>query len=174
MNEGQQPATVVLALGNLIRSDDAVGLVALRRLQADSRVPPGASLVEGGTKGLELVPYVAGASRLLVLDAVDMGMPAGTILRLTGEELRSMRGGGSAHELALSDILAAVRIMGTEPEEAVLLGVQPLTTELGTSLSFQVEEALSALVEAALVELSRWASDPLSDLDVLRDDVFSV
>jgi len=151
---------VVLALGNLIRSDDAVGLFALQRLQNDSRVPADVSLVEGGTKGLDLVPYVSEASRLLVLDAVDVGAPAGTILRLAGEDIQSLPGGGSVHELALADILAALRILGCEPPEIVLLGVQPARTELGTSLSPPVETALPALVDAAVVELERWASRP--------------
>lgn len=160
MSGEQHPTIVVLALGNLIRSDDAVGLFALRRLQEDSRVPADMSLVEGGTKGLELVPYVSEACRLLVLDAVEVGAPAGTILRLAGEDIRSLPGGGSVHELALADILSALRIMGCEPKEVVLLGVQPATTELGTSLSPPVEAALPALVDAAIVELERWASPP--------------
>jgi len=159
-SEERHSAIVVLALGNLIRSDDAVGLFALRRLQEDSRVPAEVSLVEGGTKGLELVPYVSEASRLLVLDAVEVGARAGTILRLAGEDIRSLPGGGSAHELALADILAALRILGCEPKEIVLLGVQPAGTELGTSLSPPVEAALPALVDAAVVELKRWASVP--------------
>ena len=134
MTEGPAPTTVVLALGNLIRSDDAVGLFALRRLQVDSRVPPSVSLVEGGTKGLELVPYVSDTSRLLVLDAVEVGALAGTVLRITGDELQALPSGGSVHDFALADILNALRLVGTEPQETVLIGVQPATTELGTSL----------------------------------------
>ncbi|HMD96695.1 MAG TPA: HyaD/HybD family hydrogenase maturation endopeptidase [Terriglobia bacterium] len=160
MREEQHPTTVVLALGNLIRSDDAVGIFALQRLQEDPRVPADVSLLEGGTKGMELVPYVSEASRLLVLDAVEVGAPAGTILRLAGEDIRSLPGGGSVHELALADILGALRILGCEPKEVVLLGVQPARTELGTSLSPPVEAALPALVDAAVVELKRWESCP--------------
>jgi len=160
MGDEQHPTTVVLALGNLIRSDDGVGLCALRRLQEDSRVPADVSLVEGGTKGLELVSYISEASRLLVLDAVEVGAPAGTILRLAGEDIRSLPGGSSVHDLALADILGALRILGREPQEIVLLGVQPARTELGTSLSPPVEGALPALVDAAVVELERWGSRP--------------
>jgi hydrogenase maturation protease len=115
MREERQLTTVVLALGNLIRSDDAVGLLVLRRLEEDSRLPSHVRLVEGGTKGLELVPYVFQASRLLVLDAVEVGAPAGTIVSMTGEELRWLSGGSSAHELALADILAALRLLVNEP-----------------------------------------------------------
>lgn len=160
---GEQPAkTVVLGLGNLIRSDDGVGLVALQRLQEDPRIFPDVGLVEGGTKGLELVSYVSGAARLLILDAVEVSAPAGTILRLDGEALASLPGSGSVHELAVADILVALRMLGCEPQETVLLGVQPEKTELGTSLSPRIEAAVPELVEAAFHELCRWGCGPSS------------
>lgn len=165
MERGSSSDIVVLALGNLIRSDDAAGLHALSLLQQDLRVPRGVSLVEGGTKGLELVPFLFDASRLLVLDAVDVGAVPGTVFRITDEDLRSLPGNGSAHELALADILNSLRMMGREPQETVLLGIQPLTTELGTALSAPLQQALPTLVEAALIELSRWSSSNEFSID---------
>src|SRR5215469_13231975 len=132
MDAFKQPKTVLLALGNLIRSDDGVGMHALALLERDPRVPPQVSLVEGGTKGLELLPFVSDIAHLLVLDAVDVGAAPGKILRIAGQDLSTLRGRGSVHELALADILNALRIMGQQPQETVLLGVQPATTELGT------------------------------------------
>jgi hydrogenase maturation protease len=90
MDPSDAPKIVVLALGNLIRSDDAIGLFALRHLEEDPRLPLLVSLVEGGTKGLELVPYICDASCLLVLDAVDVGATPGTVFRIAGEDLRSI------------------------------------------------------------------------------------
>jgi len=154
MKRQVQPRTLVLALGNPIRSDDGVGIAALRRLEGDPRVPLDVELVEGGTKGLELVSYISGISRLLVLDAVDVGAAAGTIVCMQSKELCSLPGSGNVHDLALADILNALRLLGQEPPEIVLLGIQPGTTELGTSLSKSVETSLPLLVEAAIVQLS--------------------
>jgi hydrogenase maturation protease len=156
MNQQAQPRTLVLALGNPIRSDDGVGIAALRCLEEDPRVPGVVELVEGGTKGLELVSYIAGMSRLLVLDAVDVGTVAGKIVCIRGMELCSLPGNGNVHDLALADILNALRLLGQEPQETVLLGIQPGTTELGTSLSVSVESSLPLLVEAAIAQLSLW------------------
>jgi hydrogenase maturation protease len=156
MNQQTESRTLVLALGNPIRSDDGVGVAALRCLEADRRVPDSVDLVEGGTKGLELVAYISGMSRLLVLDAVDVGAIAGTILCIRDEELRSLPGNGNVHDLALADILNALRLLGQEPQEIILLGIQPATTELGTSLSESVESSLPLLVEAAVAQLSLW------------------
>jgi len=156
MNQHTESRTLVLALGNPIRSDDGVGVAVLRCLEADRRVPGSVNLVEGGTKGLELVSYISGISQLLVLDAVDVGAVAGTILCIRDEELRSLPGNGNVHDLALADILNALRLLGQEPQEIVLLGIQPATTELGTSLSKNVESSLPLLVEAVIAQLSLW------------------
>jgi hydrogenase maturation protease len=164
MDPSVPPKTVVLALGNLIRSDDAIGLFALRHLEEDPRLPLRVSLVEGGTKGLELVPYICDASRLLVLDAVDVGATPGTVFRIAGEDLRSLPGSGNAHGLALADILNALRMMGHQPQEIVLLGVQPWITELGTVLSTRLQKALPVLVEAAVTELCRWGPSDESSM----------
>jgi len=150
------PRTLVLGLGNPIRSDDGVGVVALRCLEEDPRFPGTVGLLEGGTKGLELVAYISGMSRLLVLDAVDVGAVAGTIVCIRGTELCSLPGSGNVHDLALADILNALRLLGQEPQETVLLGIQPRTTELGTSLSKSVETSLPLLVDAAIAQLSLW------------------
>jgi hydrogenase maturation protease len=158
MNQLVQLRTLVLAFGNPIRSDDGVGIAALRCLEEDPRVPDVVDLVEGGTKGLELVSYISGMSRLLVLDAVDVGAVAGTIVCIRGAELCSLPGNGNVHDLALSDILNALRLLGQEPQETILLGIQPGTTELGTSLSKSVESSLPLLVEAAIAQLSLWVS----------------
>jgi|SRR5215472_1905750 len=157
MNRLAPRNTVVLGLGNLIRSDDGIGLYALRQLEQDARLPSDVSLVEGGTKGLELVPYICDACRLLVLDAVNVGITPGKVIRMAGEDLRSMPGKGSVHDLALADLLNALRILGQEPEEVLLLGVQPQNTELGTELSAPAQKALPTLVEAALNQLSQWS-----------------
>jgi hydrogenase maturation protease len=154
MNQQTQPQTLILALGNPIRSDDGVGIAALRCLEADPRVPGTVDLVEGGTKGLELVPRISGSSRLLVLDAIDVGALPGTVLCLRGADLQSVPGNGNVHDLALGDILNALRLLGQEPPEIVLLGIQPGTTQLGTELSECVESSLPLLVETAIAQLS--------------------
>jgi hydrogenase maturation protease len=157
---GSHPAnTIVLGLGNLIRSDDGVGIHAVQQLRSNPQVRDDVLVLDGGTLGLDLLTYVSGARRLLVLDAVDVGVPAGTVVRIKAQELESLPGGGSVHLLGLADLLAAVRITGQSIEEVILLGVQPENTEWGTSLSPPVAAALHELVHAAAVQLSVWAGD---------------
>ena len=148
--------TVVVGVGNAILSDDGVGVHAARLLQADSRVPPGVTILDGGTLGLALVPYISDASRVLFLDAVNLGATPGTITRMTGNDLLGTSGGWSVHQLGVADLLAALALISTGPQDVVVLGVQPANTEWGTSLSPAVGAALAQLVEAAVAQLGAW------------------
>jgi hydrogenase maturation protease len=148
------PATyVVLGLGNTLHSDDGIGPQAIERLRNDSRVPEDVALIEGGTLGLELLTYVWDCSYLLVLDAVDVGQPPGTLVRMSSQELQTLPGKGSVHQLGLADLLVALRILANRTPEVVLLGVQPASIEWGTELSPAVAAVLPALADAAIAEM---------------------
>jgi hydrogenase maturation protease len=149
--------TVVVGVGNTIHSDDGVGVHALQRLRSDLRLPGDVTLIDGGTHGIELLAYVCGASRLLLLDAVDVGERPGTLVRMAGGELRGLPGGASVHQLGVADLLATLPLVSDTPVETVLLGVQPDSTDWGTELSAPVEAALGSLVEAAVEQLLRWS-----------------
>jgi len=148
--------TVVIGVGNTILSDDGVGVHAARLLQADPRVPAGVTILDGGTIGLELVPYVSDASRVLLLDAMNSGKAPGTLARMTGRDLLGSTGGWSAHQLGVADLIAALTLVSTGPQHIVVLGVQPAITDWGTSLSPEVKSALLPLVDAALEQLRLW------------------
>jgi hydrogenase maturation protease len=153
MTDACSAKTVVLGLGNILHADDGVGPQAISRLRADSRVPADVSLVEGGTLGLELLPYIWGCSRLIVIDAVDTDEAPGTVIRMSGEELNSLPGEASAHQLGVSDLLVALRVMAQRRPAVVLLGVQPGNTDWSTALSSPVAAVMDSLVEAAIREL---------------------
>ena len=151
------PSIVVMALGNVLHSDDAIGARALDGLRADHRVSSHVRFIDGGTLGLELLAHIWDASHILVLDAIDVGRKPGTIIRLAGDTLHSLPGNASVHQLGLADMLSALRALARKPPEVVVLGVQPATTEWGTDLSAPVQAALHPFVEAAVTELGRTA-----------------
>lgn len=159
MNNGVPVQIRVLALGNLMRTDDAVGMLALRRLVEDRRLPAGVELIEGGTLGLDLLHAVYGATHLLVLDAVDTGAAPGTLVRLEGQEVARLPTSKSVHLLGLSDLIHALRLMDAPPMEIVLLGVQPESTEWGTYLTPVVEASQGPLAELAIAQLCQWMED---------------
>jgi hydrogenase maturation protease len=151
--------TVVVGIGNLIRTDDGFGLHALERLRRDARVPGGVTFIDGGTHGLELLTYISDSTHLLLLDAIDVGEPAGTVVRMVNEELRGLPGAASVHQVGLADLLATLPLVSTTPREIVLLGVTPLSTDWGTDLTAPVVAALDGFVEEAIAQLAHWVGE---------------
>jgi hydrogenase maturation protease len=156
----------VLGLGNLVHADDGVGVHAIDLLQRDPRVPPGVVLLDGGTQGLSLLPHISGFPRLLVVDAVDAGEPPGALLCFKGKALDGLPGKASVHQLGFADLMVAMHLLGDSPEEIVVLGVQPLSTEWVADLTPPVRDALGPLVDAVIEQLQAW-SDSDNALDSL-------
>jgi len=146
----------VLGLGNLMRADDALGMLAVHRLRSHPRLPPSVLLIEGGTLGLELLHPLEGITHLLALDAVEAGVPPGTLLRFAGSDVDMIPVGKSVHLLGFSDLIGALRLTGSAPREIVVLGVQPQVIGWSTELSPSVAAALPELLDAALDQIAAW------------------
>ena len=156
MSETSPHQIGLLGLGNLMRTDDAVGMLTLRKLTEDGRLPDEIRVIEGGTLGLDLLHSVRDISHLLVLDAVDTGIAPGTLLRFEGQEVDDLPVSKSVHLLGFSDLMGALRLMDAAPAEVVLLGVQPASTGWGTALTSEVDLALQTLMQSALAQLTQW------------------
>lgn len=151
-------AVTVLGVGNPIMGDDGVGLELLALLRG-RRPDPRVDYVDGGTSGMELVPVVQDARRLLVLDAVASPLPAGTPVRVGGDQVpRLLAARLSPHQVGLLDVLAAARLLGTEPEAVEVVGVVPADVDLRLGLSPDVTGALAAALDLADQVLDEWLS----------------
>ncbi|GLI37824.1 HyaD/HybD family hydrogenase maturation endopeptidase [Geobacter hydrogenophilus] len=152
---------LVLGIGNLIMTDDGVGVRVVQRLMDGYRFPGGVTVMDGGTLGLDLLPYLDGVERLLLVDAVETGGPPGTVVRLAGEEIPvAFRTKLSPHQMGLQDLLAVAEFQGSRPAEMVLWGVQPESVELGMELTPAVAAQTDHLVEKVLAELAAWGVTP--------------
>jgi hydrogenase maturation protease len=152
--------TLVLGLGNLLLSDDGLGIHAIDRLRKDPRIDSGAhsnvTLLDGGTQGLSLMPHLSGFPRLLVIDAIDVGAAPGTVVRFEGKALDGLPGKATVHQLGFADLMVAMKLLGESPEEVVVLGVQPLSTEWSVDLTPPVQNALPALLDMVVAQLETW------------------
>jgi hydrogenase maturation protease len=128
--------TLVLGVGNLLLSDDGVGVHTIQRLQEVARLPEGVQVVDGGTSGLDLLHYLEGVSHMIIVDAVETGQAPGTLMRITGDQVPAYLSlKMSPHEIGLPDMLFAAKLRDLYPEEVVIWGVQPATTGVGLDLS---------------------------------------
>ncbi len=143
-------------------SDDSAGVRVVRLLQENYRFPEEVMVMDGGTLGLDLLPYLEGVDRLLVVDAVETGGPAGLLVRLSGEEIPlALATKVSPHQMGLKDLLTVADLQGHAPAEMVLWGVQPGSVEMAMELTPEVEAAISLLADNVVRELAGWGVVPV-------------
>jgi hydrogenase maturation protease len=147
---------LVLGIGNILLGDDGAGVEAARRLAAMQI--PGVDVLDGGTIGFMLMPYLAGRRAVLVLDAVsgDQGIP-GDVVVIGDSAVR--RGHGirlTAHDIGLVDALAAAELTGCAPQQVSLVGIVPASTTERWGLSPVVASRVAAMTDAARRVLAGW------------------
>lgn len=145
---------LVLGVGNLLLSDEGVGVRALEEIQQQLEIPAGVEFLDGGTSGMELLGYIQGRDALIILDAVTCNEPPGTVIRLEGDQVPALfRKKISPHQLGISDLIAAARLTDSLPGKVVLFGIQPEHLDTGLQLSGQVAAALDELTGLVALEL---------------------
>ncbi len=156
------PQALVLGLGNRMRRDDGLGVLALYRLRERYPWPETVTFLEGGVGGLSLLHALEGKSHLLVLDAIQAPHPPGTLIRATIHDLKSIQERPlSVHQLAGEDLLRWAQALNRLPECHLLLGLVPASVDMGESLSPPVAASLENLIAVAACTLRQWGfTDP--------------
>ncbi|MBN1680863.1 MAG: hydrogenase maturation protease [Anaerolineae bacterium] len=152
---GTQRHTLILGVGSLLMGDDALGVLAVQRLKTHPDLPPDVTVIDGGTDGLGLIPLMENYQRVILVDAVNMGLAAGTLRRFTWGDARFLAHDRalSLHQTDLNDALVLADALGVLPPEVVFYGVQPHNTHWDQPLSLAVERTLPALLDALINEV---------------------
>ena len=154
--------TVVMGIGNTILSDEGLGVKALEMLREKYDFPAGVELLDGGTLGIDLLYFLEGTEKLLVLDAILGGGKPGDLYTFKGEEVRSyFRRKVSMHEIGFQEVLGLIELQGSDMEEIVIMGMEPKVLELGTDLSPEIRENMPELLRMVLKQLEAWDIKPL-------------
>jgi len=150
-------SVLVLGLGNSLMSDDAFGVRVVEELQRRYVFPPDVKIIDGGTLGFDLLPFVEEADRLLIVDALQMQAEPGEVFRLAGDEVpRAFASKLSVHQMGVQDLLAVAELQGYCPRELVVWGVQWASIEMNIGLTPAVAPALERVVNEVVGELKEW------------------
>lgn len=145
------PLLAVLGVGNLYRSDDAVGPMVAARLSrafaGDRRV----LIADLDGEPVRLMQTWGDCQHVILVDAVRSGSPAGTVHQygiddLTDGAARSVALAGG-HALGLSDAIALARTLNRLPARLEVVTVEGASFELGQGLSDPVACACDRIVE---------------------------
>ena len=148
------PKILILGVGNILYTDEGVGVRAVERLLADFAFSDNVTLMDGGNLGMRLMEPLMACDYCIVLDAVLGGDAPGTVYRLTGEDLRkSLAFKDSMHQSDLVDTLIYCELVGKRPD-TVVIGMEPFDFKtMAVELSPTIVERLPAMLDIALDEL---------------------
>lgn len=147
----------VIGLGNILLRDEGVGVHAVEALRKNFDFPEEVRLLDGGTLGLDLLPWIEGMERIIFVDAVDLKKEPGSIFIIEDDEIPSfLKPALSFHQVGLSDLLFASRFMGISPSKITLIGIQPEKIVTGLTLSESLSKNFEKLLQTILDKLREW------------------
>jgi hydrogenase maturation protease len=147
----------IFGIGNIILSDDGVGVHIINKLQDEYELPANVEIIDGGTKGLDLLPLFENRDKVLFIDAANFNKEPGTIGTIEGDNIPAFLGQKlSVHHIGIPDMLFAAKLMEITPPEMFLIGIQPKSMETSTELTETVKNNFEALLGKVLEKLKEW------------------
>ncbi len=143
--------TLILGVGNPLRRDDGIGPEVIRRLTSGIHtynLPAGTDLIDGGTDGLGLIEYLKEYKKVFLIDAVDMGLPPGTVKIFTPAEavLNICTDSLSTHGFGIAELIKFSKELDINPE-LFIIGIQPENISIGEGLSESIEPRIKMIME---------------------------
>lgn len=157
--------TLVLAIGNLLMTDEGAGIHVLNHLLKHSvnktikNPPKNVVYLDGGTLSFSLAAHIENADNLIVIDAAELNAPAGFVKTFVGSQMDQQLGQCklSVHEVGLIDLLDMVKLSGHWPKNRALVGIQPLTiADWSDQPSEPVKEAIPLAAEQVNKLIREW------------------
>jgi hydrogenase maturation protease len=143
---------LVLGVGNILMTDDGVGVHAALELAKESW-PENVTVMEGGTFTQDVYYLFMDYDQLLVLDCVRAKHPPGTIYRLTEDDIKQNREQRmSVHDIDLIDSLRMAEMAGKRPE-MVVIGIEPESMGWSMEMTGTLREKFPKFLEHARKEL---------------------
>jgi hydrogenase maturation protease len=146
------PRIVVIGVGNLILTDEGIGIHVVKALQ-ELELPDDVKLIDGGTSP-DLIAYTRAGDKLIIVDAARAGGKPGTIYRFRPEDLAGEKAAlTSAHEMGVVENLKLMSMAGNEPKEIIIIGIEPKEIKFGTELSPELGRKVPEIVKAVRKEI---------------------
>lgn len=136
----------IIGLGNPIKGDDGIGIRLIKEIEGKD-LPPDVKVFDAGTRGMRTLHLLNDSERAVIVDAVHFGGEPGDSVFFTPEEVKSLNRSESTHDINFLEVLKLSRALDEEPEELVIMGIEPKDTSFGKGVSSELEDRLPELVD---------------------------
>ncbi len=146
---------VVIGIGNILFTDEGVGVYAGRYLEANYRFSPPIEIIDGGTLGFGLMEYYLSYDKVVILDTLSIEDAPGSVYHLPADELLGLGNyRKTAHEVEVVEMLEICSLQGSTAEVSVVGIVPEDITTVEMALSVPVRENFTVLARRVLAELN--------------------
>jgi hydrogenase maturation protease len=155
-------AAIVIGLGNMLMSDEGVGVRVVQRLLGVAGEFPFVDFVDIGTGGMSILHLIKGKDKAVFIDCAKMGEKPGTIRKFTPREIKSTKVlvHQSLHEADLIKIIDLSEQLGQCPSEIIIFGIEPQVIKPGCELSKILADKLDGYATTVRKELTKIIPSP--------------
>jgi hydrogenase maturation protease len=127
-------------------ADEGIGVHLAQRL-AETELPPGVDVLDGGTGGFHLLEYFERYARVIIIDATLDGRPPGTIRLIKPRFADDFPQAMSTHDIGLKDLVGALQLLGRMPEiDLFVVSIRSIQDQ-GIALTAEMDGILERLEE---------------------------
>lgn len=140
---------VIVGVGNVLCKDEGVGVHVVESLKA-CHLPDNVIIHDCGTGGLDILEFLEGSDKAIIVDAVRGGMEPGEIYNFRLDEIDAKDGEMkmlSLHELDLVKAMEIGKRAYKTPEKILVIGIEPKNVEVGIDLTTEVREAIPRVIQ---------------------------
>jgi hydrogenase maturation protease len=152
---GRHRRILILGVGNLLLSDEGVGVHVAQKMM-EMELPPGVSVVEGGTDGFGLINVILEADRIILIDAVRGGGSPGDIYRFNVEGCNPFPDlfKTSVHQISILEVINMSGLIGSTPETTVI-GIEPKSLEMKMELTPEIDAKIPRIIKMVMKEVEK-------------------
>ncbi len=139
---------LLIGTGNPLRSDDGIGPEIIRRLHNTVR-NSSITLIDGGTDSLALLDHMQSYKKpIIIVDAMDMGSPTGTIKVFKPHDISVVVKSDSlsSHGFGLAELMRLMDELRITPD-ITFIGIQPYSIAFSHGLSTPLSDKMDALLK---------------------------
>ncbi len=154
-----EKGVLILGVGNILLGDEGLGVRVTEYIKDRYSLPPGVSVMDGGTGGLTLLKLLRDYDPVIIVDAIASRSSPGTLYRIPASELpKAPPLMSTAHQLGVKDLLSLSCLEGYDPD-VVIIGMEPLDISPGLELSPLINLRLPLVANMVREELKRFGMD---------------